>query len=52
MPQMAPLWWETLYILFTMLFLMTMIILYHFKMPMKMMKSTQIYNTTQLNWKW
>nr|YP_010535288.1 ATP synthase F0 subunit 8 [Megacopta horvathi]UYA97775.1 ATP synthase F0 subunit 8 [Megacopta horvathi] len=53
MPQMAPLWWEYLFILFSMMMIMMMIIIYHNpyiktsgekpgdKKPFK-----------QMNWKW
>nr|QCF45709.1 ATP synthase F0 subunit 8 [Anthocoris kerzhneri] len=52
MPQMAPLWWETLFILFTMSFIMmSMIMYYNMKInPQKMNKMSIKIN--HFKWKW
>nr|QWX95531.1 ATP synthase subunit 8 [Piezogaster calcarator] len=53
MPQMAPLWWEILFILFITSFLMTNIMIYYLKSPeMLSIKSTLYKTPIQLNWKW
>nr|AFI23516.1 ATP synthase F0 subunit 8 [Coridius chinensis] len=52
MPQMAPLWWETLYIMFTLSFFIVLIFMYHNinKFNMKSTKNDII--CSQMNWKW
>uniref|UniRef100_A0AAU7YS58 ATP synthase F0 subunit 8 n=1 Tax=Rhopalus qinlinganus TaxID=3151527 RepID=A0AAU7YS58_9HEMI len=51
MPQMSPLWWEMLYIIFIMMFMIMIIIMYY-------NKTTELKNNihnkkiNQLNWKW
>nr|AVJ52262.1 ATP synthase F0 subunit 8 [Agonosoma flavolineatum] len=52
MPQMAPLYWELLFIMFIVSLIIMSIILFH--MP-KITSSTKMnYNqlTNQINWKW
>nr|ACJ69433.1 ATP synthase F0 subunit 8 [Sigara septemlineata] len=51
MPQMAPLWWTTLYILFIVTLMMLYSLIY-FNINYKMMKSTSKINTTKNNWMW
>nr|YP_010994973.1 ATP synthase F0 subunit 8 [Homoeocerus striicornis]WOZ13981.1 ATP synthase F0 subunit 8 [Homoeocerus striicornis] len=52
MPQMAPLWWETLFIFFILSFMMMIIMLFFNKTySAKMYKSTNT-DTTQFKWKW
>nr|YP_009643509.1 ATP synthase F0 subunit 8 [Antilochus russus]APO08952.1 ATP synthase F0 subunit 8 [Antilochus russus] len=51
MPQMAPLWWEMLYIMLTLMLLMTSIIIYHMKpVALKKNKAMRLFSTC--NWKW
>nr|UPL65367.1 ATPase subunit 8 [Nithecus jacobaeae] len=51
MPQMSPMWWEILFIMFNMTLIMMNIMIYWQKSPktsknlMKMMKNS-------MNWKW
>uniref|UniRef100_A0AAU7YS11 ATP synthase F0 subunit 8 n=1 Tax=Rhopalus nigricornis TaxID=3151526 RepID=A0AAU7YS11_9HEMI len=51
MPQMSPLWWEMLYIMFIMMFMIMIIIMYYNK---NFKLKSIIYNKkiNQLNWKW
>uniref|UniRef100_A0AAU7YRW0 ATP synthase F0 subunit 8 n=1 Tax=Rhopalus nigricornis TaxID=3151526 RepID=A0AAU7YRW0_9HEMI len=51
MPQMSPLWWEMLYIIFIMMFMIMIIIMYYNK---NFKLKSIIYNKkiNQLNWKW
>nr|AFI54802.1 ATP synthase F0 subunit 8 [Eucorysses grandis]AVJ52274.1 ATP synthase F0 subunit 8 [Eucorysses grandis] len=52
MPQMAPLYWEFLFIMFIMSMIMMMIIIFH----MTWMKIEKKFNNNkiikQFNWKW
>nr|QEL51265.1 ATP synthase F0 subunit 8 [Philonthus decorus] len=51
MPQMAPMNWLTLFILFTIIFLMFNVMNYFsFKYPVK--KFTTKKKTNKINWKW
>nr|ATC73072.1 ATP synthase F0 subunit 8 [Cicadellinae sp. EMHAU-2015-Zz060410]QUO99351.1 ATP synthase F0 subunit 8 [Atkinsoniella grahami] len=50
MPQMAPMWWTSLMILFIMTLLLMMNIIY-FNMLSKSTKNNQIF-IKQMNWKW
>nr|UPL65198.1 ATPase subunit 8 [Valleriola javanica] len=52
MPQMAPMWWTTMFILFTMLFMMTNTIMYfqkQYSIPSKEEKQNKMET---MNWKW
>nr|QFP99293.1 ATP synthase F0 subunit 8 [Myrmoplasta mira] len=51
MPQMAPLWWEYLYILTLIMMMITSIFIYHNKIN-KLMKKSLKYSTKNINWKW
>nr|AWN56374.1 ATP synthase F0 subunit 8 [Scaptocoris castanea] len=51
MPQMAPLWWEELYLLFTISFMMMNFFIYHYK-QYKMTKQQKSFLPEQLKWKW
>nr|AML26180.1 ATP synthase F0 subunit 8 [Scolytinae sp. BMNH 1274290] len=51
MPQMAPINWITLYMLFSMLFIMSCILNYYMFMYTPTNKTIQV-NKTLLNWKW
>nr|ATC73036.1 ATP synthase F0 subunit 8 [Graphocephala sp. EMHAU-2015-Zz052315] len=50
MPQMAPMWWTFLMIMFIMSMIMMMTNMY-FNTLNKLMKKKEI-NTNQMNWKW
>nr|YP_010710187.1 ATP synthase F0 subunit 8 [Macroscytus japonensis]WCS41487.1 ATP synthase F0 subunit 8 [Macroscytus japonensis] len=52
MPQMAPLWWEMLFIMFIAVFIMMSIILYHNINPSQEESDATIKNTINLSWKW
>nr|YP_002735021.1 ATP synthase F0 subunit 8 [Macroscytus gibbulus]ABZ02037.1 ATP synthase F0 subunit 8 [Macroscytus gibbulus] len=52
MPQMAPLWWEMLFIMFITVFIMMSVILYHNISPLQKESDATIQNTFNLNWKW
>nr|YP_010310390.1 ATP synthase F0 subunit 8 [Melanacanthus marginatus]UMY75925.1 ATP synthase F0 subunit 8 [Melanacanthus marginatus] len=53
MPQMAPLWWEILFILFIMSFIFMNTIIYYNKnlKSIKSVQSNKLLNK-ELNWKW
>nr|YP_010373801.1 ATPase subunit 8 [Harmostica fulvicornis]UPI55328.1 ATPase subunit 8 [Harmostica fulvicornis] len=51
MPQMSPMWWETLFIAFIMLFIMINTLIYwNQKSQMKQQKGMNKLNMN--NWKW
>nr|UPL65302.1 ATPase subunit 8 [Stenophyella macreta] len=51
MPQMAPLWWEILFILFIMLLMITITLMYwNIKTPK--MQVNGLNKTNNVNWKW
>nr|AVJ52266.1 ATP synthase F0 subunit 8 [Calliphara nobilis] len=52
MPQMAPLYWEILFIMFLTSMMVMMTIIFH--MPWNKIKSNNINKKTikQINWKW
>nr|YP_010026161.1 ATP synthase F0 subunit 8 [Mattiphus splendidus]QOQ37013.1 ATP synthase F0 subunit 8 [Mattiphus splendidus] len=52
MPQMAPLWWESLFIMFIILFLIMSMIIYHLIKPKKMKLKSLNKMVYQMNWKW
>nr|YP_002791162.1 ATP synthase F0 subunit 8 [Dysdercus cingulatus]ABZ01998.1 ATP synthase F0 subunit 8 [Dysdercus cingulatus] len=51
MPQMAPLWWELLYMTTTMMLILTAIIIYHSK-NIELNSKIKSYKKMQKNWKW
>nr|QWX95538.1 ATP synthase subunit 8 [Plaxiscelis pagana] len=53
MPQMAPLWWEVLFIIFMLTFIFMNMLIYFYKLttPKKLMDTDKM-ETTQLKWKW
>nr|QWX95527.1 ATP synthase subunit 8 [Molipteryx lunata] len=52
MPQMAPLWWEILFIMFIMSFLFMNTIIYFNKIPNKKNTENESININNLKWKW
>nr|UPL65393.1 ATPase subunit 8 [Parathyginus sp.] len=52
MPQMAPLWWEMLYMLFITMMIMTNILLYWNKNKNLNNKNYMMNNPKYMNWKW
>nr|YP_002791227.1 ATP synthase F0 subunit 8 [Aeschyntelus notatus]ABZ01972.1 ATP synthase F0 subunit 8 [Aeschyntelus notatus] len=51
MPQMAPLWWETLYIIFIFMFMIMIMIIYYNK-SYSPKSNNYKKKINQLNWKW
>nr|YP_010374269.1 ATP synthase F0 subunit 8 [Deroploa parva]QVD38891.1 ATP synthase F0 subunit 8 [Deroploa parva] len=52
MPQMAPMWWEILFVCFILSFLMVNVIIY-FNMNMKInMNKNMKKSFTNMNWMW
>nr|YP_010925300.1 ATP synthase F0 subunit 8 [Sigara lateralis]WKD80503.1 ATP synthase F0 subunit 8 [Sigara lateralis] len=51
MPQMAPLWWTSLYIMFIMTMMLFYMLIY-FNNKYKMMKSTKKMEKIKNNWMW
>nr|UPL65588.1 ATPase subunit 8 [Leptocoris augur] len=51
MPQMAPLWWETLFILLILCFIMMSVIIYYVSNP-KIKNDSNLIKINQFNWKW
>nr|UPL65627.1 ATPase subunit 8 [Gralliclava horrens] len=52
MPQMAPLWWEILFILFIMSFMIMNTIIYYNKTPTPLQKHLKSMKINQFKWKW
>nr|YP_009540727.1 ATP synthase F0 subunit 8 [Pleoticus muelleri]AYQ22920.1 ATP synthase F0 subunit 8 [Pleoticus muelleri] len=52
MPQMAPLLWLNLFIMFSTTFIIFLIINYFIKVPTKIEKSTTFPTKMEMNWKW
>nr|QZI85941.1 ATP synthase F0 subunit 8 [Eocanthecona furcellata] len=52
MPQMAPLWWEILFIVFIMTFLTFSIMIYFNKKNSTMSKTLSSKSIKNLNWMW
>nr|YP_009351199.1 ATP synthase F0 subunit 8 [Sphaerotermes sphaerothorax]AIY61870.1 ATP synthase F0 subunit 8 [Sphaerotermes sphaerothorax]AQP28829.1 ATP synthase F0 subunit 8 [Sphaerotermes sphaerothorax]URH16557.1 ATP synthase F0 subunit 8 [Sphaerotermes sphaerothorax] len=52
MPQMMPMEWTMLYILFLATFLMFNIMNYFTQSPNKQMKAKYTINIKKMNWKW
>nr|UBI44030.1 ATP synthase F0 subunit 8 [Eysarcoris annamita] len=52
MPQMSPLWWEILFMMFIISYILMNIMLY-FMIQMKYnIKNNKMYFINQSNWKW
>nr|YP_010010496.1 ATP synthase F0 subunit 8 [Sycanus croceovittatus]QOH97844.1 ATP synthase F0 subunit 8 [Sycanus croceovittatus] len=52
MPQMAPIWWTTLFIMFNLSFLAMITITYFQEIPLPSMESKTIKQIKNLDWKW
>nr|YP_008592443.1 ATP synthase F0 subunit 8 [Eusthenes cupreus]AFY16809.1 ATP synthase F0 subunit 8 [Eusthenes cupreus] len=52
MPQMAPLWWESLFLSFIILFIISSMIIYHIPKYSKLDAKSVSENINQMNWKW
>nr|AUR43939.1 ATP synthase F0 subunit 8 [Palaemon modestus] len=52
MPQMAPLLWLNLYVFFTAIFALVIILNFFTKLPIKIKVSTMKTNQTSQPWKW
>nr|YP_009654670.1 ATP synthase F0 subunit 8 [Hoplistodera incisa]QCI09199.1 ATP synthase F0 subunit 8 [Hoplistodera incisa] len=52
MPQMAPLWWEILFIIFFMTFLIINIMVYFSMNKSMKIKTSDNKKSNQLNWTW
>nr|YP_009511965.1 ATP synthase F0 subunit 8 [Aristaeomorpha foliacea]AXI97892.1 ATP synthase F0 subunit 8 [Aristaeomorpha foliacea] len=52
MPQMAPLLWLNLFVMFSTTFLMFLILNYFIKVPAKIEKPEVSYTKNEMNWKW
>nr|YP_009917422.1 ATP synthase F0 subunit 8 [Nabis ferus]QLF99789.1 ATP synthase F0 subunit 8 [Nabis ferus] len=52
MPQMAPIWWMTMFMLFIIILLSVMIINYFYIKYNNYLKPTINYISTNINWKW
>nr|AVJ52289.1 ATP synthase F0 subunit 8 [Orsilochides guttata] len=52
MPQMAPLYWETLFIMFILSLILMSIIIYHMTSSKMISTTSQKMMTKQINWKW
>nr|ASA69165.1 ATP synthase F0 subunit 8 [Clavigralla tomentosicollis] len=52
MPQMSPLWWEILFLLFIMSFMIMNTIIYYNKTPMPLQKQSKSIEINQFKWKW
>nr|YP_009132290.1 ATP synthase F0 subunit 8 [Penaeus merguiensis]AKA27940.1 ATP synthase F0 subunit 8 [Penaeus merguiensis] len=52
MPQMAPLLWLNLFLMFSATFIVFMVLNYFIKVPSKIEKSSTQLQKTEMNWKW
>nr|BBM67993.1 ATP synthase F0 subunit 8 [Penaeus semisulcatus] len=52
MPQMAPLLWLNLFLMFSATFVVFIILNYFIKVPTKVEKSTSYLRKPEMNWKW
>nr|QZI85954.1 ATP synthase F0 subunit 8 [Sycanus falleni] len=52
MPQMAPIWWTTLFIMFNVSFLAMIAITYFQEIPLPSMEMKITSKISNLNWKW
>nr|AVJ52280.1 ATP synthase F0 subunit 8 [Hyperoncus lateritius] len=52
MPQMAPLYWELLFMMFILSLIMMSIIIYHLPKIPTLQKTEKSSQTEDINWKW
>nr|WOR85656.1 ATP synthase F0 subunit 8 [Penaeus indicus] len=52
MPQMAPLLWLNLFLMFSATFIVFVVLNYFIKVPSKIEKSSAQLGKTEMNWKW
>nr|QWX95536.1 ATP synthase subunit 8 [Laminiceps obscurior] len=52
MPQMAPLWWELMFFMFTISFIIMNMIIFYNKHNNQKMKMPYMKETMQFKWKW
>nr|YP_010222488.1 ATP synthase F0 subunit 8 [Aethus nigritus]AVJ52284.1 ATP synthase F0 subunit 8 [Microporus nigrita]UCC45899.1 ATP synthase F0 subunit 8 [Aethus nigritus] len=52
MPQMAPIWWEMLFIMFITTFIIMSMMIYHITQTKKGESDATIYVYPNMNWKW
>nr|UCC46042.1 ATP synthase F0 subunit 8 [Microdeuterus sp. HEM078] len=52
MPQMAPLWWETLFLSFIIMMMIVMIMLYHDVYANIYSSGMKMISEKNINWKW
>nr|QCI09186.1 ATP synthase F0 subunit 8 [Geotomus sp. FS-2019] len=52
MPQMAPLWWTTLFMMFILSFMTMNMIIFHLPCMQKGESDATIKTLNSLNWKW
>nr|YP_009512584.1 ATP synthase F0 subunit 8 [Gennadas parvus]AXJ93151.1 ATP synthase F0 subunit 8 [Gennadas parvus] len=52
MPQMAPLLWLNLFVMFSATFIIFLILNYFIKVPSKIESAPFFVPTKQINWKW
>nr|AHN95689.1 ATP synthase F0 subunit 8 [Trigonotylus caelestialium] len=52
MPQMAPMWWTTLFMLFIITYIMNMILMYFYTEYFITKTSTKKISNKNITWKW
>nr|YP_009943340.1 ATP synthase F0 subunit 8 [Cletus punctiger]QOD41603.1 ATP synthase F0 subunit 8 [Cletus punctiger] len=52
MPQMSPLWWEILFLVFIMSFMLMNTIIFYNKKMLPKQKSIEMIKINQFKWKW
>nr|YP_009525768.1 ATP synthase F0 subunit 8 [Belzebub intermedius]AXS67622.1 ATP synthase F0 subunit 8 [Belzebub intermedius] len=52
MPQMAPMMWLNLFLIFSITFMIFLVVNYFTKAPKKANLSSKTLNNISLNWKW
>nr|YP_009235500.1 ATP synthase F0 subunit 8 [Metapenaeopsis dalei]AMD15641.1 ATP synthase F0 subunit 8 [Metapenaeopsis dalei] len=52
MPQMAPLLWLNLFVMFSFTFILFLVLNYFIKVPSKIEKPSLFMKKSEMNWKW
>nr|YP_009485659.1 ATP synthase F0 subunit 8 [Cyclopelta parva]AVZ00795.1 ATP synthase F0 subunit 8 [Cyclopelta parva] len=52
MPQMSPLWWDCLFMMFVTLYILTMMCIFHMISYYKVKKSSHSLLIKYMTWKW